>query len=64
MSTILHQTAARGTMSADPEIRLLAIFYNALDGGRKQQLLDYSHHLIEGQRDQQRADDDGMSMPA
>jgi hypothetical protein len=72
MSNILHGTAAdattAGSMSVDPKIRLLAIYYNALDEDRKQQLLDCSHQLIEGQRARERAeqrgDEDGMSMPA
>ena len=76
MSNVFPGTAARattaGSMSVDPKTRLLAIYYNALDERRKQQLLDCSHQLIEGQRageregerDEQRADEDGMSMPA
>jgi hypothetical protein len=76
MSNILPVRAAHATraghISVDPKIRLLAIYYNALDEGRKQQLLDCSHQLIEGQRAgeragecaEQRADEDGMSMPA
>jgi hypothetical protein len=64
----IYATAA-GSMSVDPTTRLLAIYYNALDDDRKQQLLDCSHQLIEGQRageraGEQRADEDGMSMPA